>query len=151
MRHLFKIRKSYTLTDLELLKRISIEQHEYEEPISPVSLNPQLIGKAPKSDATGEGSGYVEPDGKCVRGRSASVPAKFVHQEGDGYLQPVVSEKDKKKCPGSNSVAYVNLKPSSPLRKEKNLYDMPEMALIEEDASDCVQVESHTYLKILES
>ena len=150
MRHLFKIRKSYTLTDLEMLKRISIEQHEYEEPLSPISLTSQPIGKKSLAEERGESSGYVEPDTHCVRGRSASVPAKFSKQ-GDGYLKPVISERDKKKCPGSKSVAYVNLKPASPIRTEKNLYDLPQMSLIQEEAGECLQVEAHTYLKILDS
>ena len=148
MRHLFKIRKSYTLNDLEMLKRISIERHEYEEPISPLSLKSQPARS--NSEVKGETSGYIEPDTKCVRGRSASVPAKFSKQD-DGYLKPIISERDKKKCKGSNSSAYVNLKPSSPTRTEKNLYDMPQMALIEEDGEECLELEAHTYVKILEN
>ena len=148
MRHLFKIRKSYTLNDLEMLKRISIEQHEYEEPISPVSLTAQPMGKNSKTDVSGESSGYIEPDTKCTRGRSASVPAKFA-QPNDGYLKPI-SERDRKRSLGSSGVAYANLKPSSPVRTEKNLYDMPQMAFIEEDDGECLEVEAHTYLKILD-
>lgn len=151
MRHLFKIRKSYTLNDLEMLKRISIERHEYEEPISPISLNPpQSMGKKSKAEVKVETSGYIEPDTKHVRGRSASVPAKFFKQE-DGYLKPIPCEKGKRKGSSSSGAAYANLKPSSPTRTEKNLYDMPDMALIEEDAEECLQLESHTYVKILDS
>ena len=150
MRHLFKIRKSYTLNDLEMLKRISIEQHEYEEPLSPVAITAQPMGKKSKADVCGESSGYIEPDTKYIIGRSVSVPAKFPQPtSSDGYLKPVSSERDRKRSLGSN-VAYVNVKPSFPSRTEKNLYDMPQMALIEEDAKECLEVEAHTYLKILD-
>lgn len=146
MRHLFKIRKSYTLNDLEILKRISIEHHEYEEPISPLSLNSQPTGIGSKAEATGGASEYIEPDTKHIRGRSASVPAKLV-QQGDGYLKPVAVENGRKKC----DCAYVNLQPSSPNRGETNLYDIPEMTRIDEDAEKRSELEAHTYVRILES
>ncbi|XP_065071404.1 uncharacterized protein LOC135696062 isoform X1 [Rhopilema esculentum] len=149
MRHMFKIRKNYTLNDLEMLKRISIERHHYEEPISPLSTS--SAPGSQRSRPKGESSDYIEPDAKCTRGRSASVPAKFTSQDTP-YLKPVVSERDRKKSSESSCISYVNIKPASPLRKERNLYDMPEMALIEDDAEDCpFQVEAHTYVKILDS
>lgn len=151
MRHLFKIRKSYTLNDLEMLKRISIERHQYAEPVSPFSSESGDTEKQSNELQREENSGYIDPDAKPTRTRSASVPAKFTsqQQQQQPYLKPVISHRDRKKCCEGTYTAYMNVKPTSPIRDDKNLYDMPEMAVLEEEEDMPLQMEA-AYLEILE-
>eukprot|EP00794_Sanderia_malayensis_P005711 gene5711-6411_t len=176
MRNVFKVRKSYTLNDLELLKRISIERHEYEEPISPSSLNSSNTGDSsssraqprqsaatkrtvngPNNIANSKKNEYIEPDtsnAKKIRTRSSSVPAKMAPPEH--YLKPVCVGRERGYSAGNkfrktSAAAYVNIEPVSPDRTEKNLYDMPELTQIKEQEDTTEhQQNNHVYLKILE-
>ena len=153
MRQVFKVRKSYTFNDLEKLKRISIERHQYEEPTSPCSLDSAPLRTAAEKNGGG-GSEYIEPDAKNVRVRSASVPSKMTQPSPEqAYLQPICSAKDKTVIGGKirrTGASYANAQPVSPTRIERNLYDTPELSLIKEHEEQIpAQIETHTYLKIL--